>query len=323
MEACSLPRDILIDIFATFEIPDLVRAGSVCSSWRSVYTTLRKLGKYKQSQTPCLLYTSESAGENVAGLYSLAESKSYTLPLPDPPIRSRYVIGSSHGWIITADERSELHLLNPITGDQIALPSVTTIEQVKPVHNNDGVLHKYEFSWYTAEEVYDSPSIYDLRELRDRLFHKAFLSSDPSNGDYYVVLIYTPYHQLSFARAGDDKWTWLPPHIHCSDCIVKDYMFYVSTSDGAIHEFDTSGPTVTQKLVIDEVKDDIFEEIHIVQAPCGDMLQVWTVLDSAEFDGDLSEPEFDAEYYARCSVIIKVYKVDLAAKKLAAISSLG
>jgi hypothetical protein len=155
-----------------------------------------------------------------------------------------------HGWIITADERSELHLLNPITGDQIPLPSVTTIEQVKPVHNDDGVLHKYEFSWCTAEEVYDSPSIYDLGELRDRLFHKAFLSSDPSNGDYYVVLIYTPYHQLSFARAGDDKWTWLPPHIHCSDCIVKDYMFYVSTSDGAIHEFDTSGPTVTQKLVL-------------------------------------------------------------------------
>jgi hypothetical protein len=99
MEACSLPRDIWIDIFATFEIPDLVRAGSVCSSWRSVYTTLRKLGKYKQSQTPCLLYTSESAAENVASRYSLAENKSYTLPLPDPPIRSRYVIGSSHAWL--------------------------------------------------------------------------------------------------------------------------------------------------------------------------------------------------------------------------------
>jgi hypothetical protein len=225
------------------------------------------------------------------------------------------VIGSNHGWIITADERSELHLLNPITGDQIALPSVTTIEQVKPVYSNDGVLHKYAFSWYTADEVYDSPSAYDLGELRDRLFYKAFLSSDPSSGDYYVVLIYTPYRQLSFARAGDDKWTWLPPHIRCSDCILKDDLFYVSTLDGAIHEFDTRGPTVTQKLVLEEVKDYIFEDIYIAQAPCGDLLQVWKFQKLGELDDDLSEPEFDAEYYARCSIVIKVYKVDLAAKK--------
>jgi hypothetical protein len=84
-------------------------------------------------QTPCLLYTSESAGERAASLYNLVEKKSYTLTLPDPPVRSRHIIGSSYGWIITADERSELHLVNPITGEQIALPSVTTIEQVKPV----------------------------------------------------------------------------------------------------------------------------------------------------------------------------------------------
>lgn len=56
----ELPQDILQAIFATLEIPDLVRAGSVCSSWRAAYTSLRELGQYKQSQTPCLFYTSES-----------------------------------------------------------------------------------------------------------------------------------------------------------------------------------------------------------------------------------------------------------------------
>ena len=61
------------------------------------------------------------------------------MTLLDPPIRSRYIIGSSFGWIITADGRSELHLVNPITSEQIALPSVTTIGQVKPVFDDEGV----------------------------------------------------------------------------------------------------------------------------------------------------------------------------------------
>ena len=48
----ELPLDILMHVFATLEIPDLVRAGTVCTSWFSAYATLRKLGKHKQPQTP-------------------------------------------------------------------------------------------------------------------------------------------------------------------------------------------------------------------------------------------------------------------------------
>ncbi|KAI4979397.1 hypothetical protein ZWY2020_016150 [Hordeum vulgare] len=72
----ELPQDVLVSIFAHLEIPDLMRACSVCSSWRSAYSSLRKLGQYQRRQTPCLLYTSESAGESVACLYSLLEKRS-------------------------------------------------------------------------------------------------------------------------------------------------------------------------------------------------------------------------------------------------------
>ena len=41
----ELPQDVLMGIFATLEIPDLVCAGAVCPSWRSAYTTLRSLGQ--------------------------------------------------------------------------------------------------------------------------------------------------------------------------------------------------------------------------------------------------------------------------------------
>ncbi|RCV38647.1 hypothetical protein SETIT_8G159700v2 [Setaria italica] len=162
-----------MDIFALLETPDLVRAGSVCASWRAAYTSLCATEHCKLQRTPCLLYTSESMGERAMGLYSLAEKKAYTLTLPDPPIRTREVIA----------------LVNPITGDQIALPSVTTIEQVEPIFDDAGTLCNYEYLWYTGEDwLYDKPSILDLSKLRDK-FDKAFLSSDPSTGDYFVVLI--------------------------------------------------------------------------------------------------------------------------------------
>ncbi|KAI4964164.1 hypothetical protein ZWY2020_006956 [Hordeum vulgare] len=52
----ELPLDVLMYIFALLEIPDLIRAGSVCSFWHSAYSTLHnQLGQYKRLQTPCLL----------------------------------------------------------------------------------------------------------------------------------------------------------------------------------------------------------------------------------------------------------------------------
>jgi hypothetical protein len=39
-----------------------------------------------------------------------------------------------------------MHIVNPITGEQVALPSVLTIEQVKPIFDEHGAVHKYELS---------------------------------------------------------------------------------------------------------------------------------------------------------------------------------
>uniref|UniRef100_A0A0E0K4X3 F-box domain-containing protein n=1 Tax=Oryza punctata TaxID=4537 RepID=A0A0E0K4X3_ORYPU len=111
-ELPHLPEDVLIEILSRLEIPDLLRASSVCSSWHSAYTTLDSLGQYKRHQTPCLFYTSESAGKNVGCIYSLAEQRTYKITLPDPPIRDRYLIGSSDGWL---DHSGNLQILNAKT----------------------------------------------------------------------------------------------------------------------------------------------------------------------------------------------------------------
>jgi|UniRef100_A0A804M099 hypothetical protein len=322
----DLSFDVLWLIFANLELPDLVRAGSVCSIWRDIYTSLCNSGSYNPQHTPCLLYTSESAGTKAACLYSLAEKKTYTLTLPDPPLCSRYIFGSSYGWIVTADERSELHIVNPITGDQIALPSVTTIDQVKPIFSDIGVVCGYEHSGYSGVwEVSDIPSIFDLSELRDHLFHKVFLSSDPSAGDYFMVLIHNPHCQLSFARAGDDKWTWLPQGDSYDDCLFNGQLLYACTQLGEIHEFDLGTPTITHKIFLGRVKDLYDEKIYMVQASCGQMLQIWRSDDTIE-EGDNEDeydPDFGPDLPWHSTSMIKVYKLEPTSKKLVEISSLG
>ena len=57
-------------VFGTLEIPNLVRAGSVCTAKRSAYTRLGNLGKHKQTQMSCLLYTYESISYVALNLFS-------------------------------------------------------------------------------------------------------------------------------------------------------------------------------------------------------------------------------------------------------------
>ncbi|VAH72079.1 unnamed protein product [Triticum turgidum subsp. durum] len=313
----ELPQDILMAIFAALEIPDLVRAASVCSSWHSAYAELRTLGRNKQGQTPCLVYTSESDPDDVLSLYSLAEKRSYKLTLPQPPMRSRYLIGSSHGWLVTVDERSEMHLLNPITCEQIALPSVTTIEHVKPIFDDYGDVCNYEMSRHTGTRSNRKPpSIFALAELRDRLQWKAFVFPDTSTGSYIVVLIHNPQAQLSFAKAGDDKWTWLPPHYLYEDCIYKDDILYAVNIKGEFHAFDLSGPVVTVKTIITIPEHYDCDTRYIVQAPWGSLLLVFRIV----HDHDL-EPHPGASEYWNTSEI-KICEIDALWTEIKAINCL-
>jgi hypothetical protein len=55
--AVHLPEDILLQIFAGLDVPDLVPSGSVCSSWRAAYASLCSLERRRKQRqtTPCLL----------------------------------------------------------------------------------------------------------------------------------------------------------------------------------------------------------------------------------------------------------------------------
>ncbi|KAJ1299048.1 hypothetical protein BS78_01G502000 [Paspalum vaginatum] len=221
-----------------------------------------------------------------------------------------------------------MHLVNPVTGEQIALPSVITIEQVTPLFDDSGVICKYQYSPHTAESVIGPTLALDLGMLRNYLQHKALLFYDTSAGSYIVVLIHGPWGQLSFARLGDKKWTWLPPHIDFEDCIYKDGLLYAVTTFGEIIAFDLSRTVPTSKIIMGRTyKRSAGERVYIAQAPWGDLLQVRRPLVLIR-----ERERIDEHGHSACAgrattwkknVRMEIYKVCTATKKLVEINSLA
>jgi outer membrane protein assembly factor BamB len=193
---------------------------------------------------------------------------------------------------------------------------VITIEHVTPIFNETGALCKYHYSRHTDGLCTDPPSVLALGELRNYLLTKAFVFYDASAGGHIVVLIHNPYGQLSFARLGDDKWTWLPQHSYFHDCIYKDGLLYAVTSHGEIYAFNLRGPVVALKVITGMDLDMEWNDIYIVQAPSGDLLQVRR---SREWFEDSDQ---NPETVLTNTSGVKIYKVGTAATELLEINCL-
>uniref|UniRef100_A0A0D3GHK4 Uncharacterized protein n=1 Tax=Oryza barthii TaxID=65489 RepID=A0A0D3GHK4_9ORYZ len=231
--------DMLLEILRLLECPDVMRCAAVCTAWRAAYRDLRRRGIAASRQTPCLIYRSAAAGLNAIGMYSLSDQRPYTIPIPDP-ISEQHWFGSSNGWLITADCRSDIILLNPITGRRIALPPATTMQHVTLVLNEEGFL---------------------------------------TNDDCIAMLIHQPYDQLSFAKVGGNSWNWLAVDYTFVDCIYHDGWFYAVTSMGVIHAFNLHGPSVVHKTIFPRIQDNNMHQEYIVQAPWGGLLRIYRTVD--------------------------------------------
>ncbi|GJN06982.1 hypothetical protein PR202_ga24766 [Eleusine coracana subsp. coracana] len=301
-----LPADVLTSILCDLEFPDVFSSATVCTSWRATARALGRLGRsYTRPQTPCLFYATAAGAE----LYSLAAGKSYKLPdPPGPPIADRHIWGSSHGWLVTADAHSELHPLNPVTGEQLGLPPVATVEQVTPVLDDAGELSRYDLSFYNTAipRKETQPQPYGPAELRGVLYLKAVLSCDPLRGGHCtIMLIHNSRRQLSFARVESEQWHWIstsPPYIQYSDCIYHDSAFYAMTLQGGIHRYTIKGSCASSCEVI--FKDTLpytAYNVYIARTPSDDVLQVW------RFTEDVSTGESSFDLHTDG---FEIYKLD-------------
>uniref|UniRef100_A0A0E0JHW2 F-box domain-containing protein n=1 Tax=Oryza punctata TaxID=4537 RepID=A0A0E0JHW2_ORYPU len=280
----QLPADLLIRIFCTLEIPDIFSSGVVCRSWHASYLEARRLGICSNNPGPCLVFSSSDRDPSVATLHSLTTGKDYYVTMPDPPFRTRYIVGSSHGWLITADERSNLLLVNPATQAQITMPPPETIKNVRIHCNSEGVPDGYDlFTMDLSSRDVDTetePDDLSWEEGRFYFYKRVVLSADPSSRNCTVMILHLLDNLLSYARVGDTHWTWINVDGLCwnyHDVLYKndDRLFYAIQGNGDVHAIDTNGPSPMLRVVLDTKNSLINNTKYIVLLESGDLLQVW------------------------------------------------
>jgi hypothetical protein len=145
-----------------------------------------------------------------------------------------------------------------------------------------------------------------MEQTRHTLYVKAALSCDPAaGGDCVVMLIHKPRNQLSFARIGDSRWTWIVASERVKmydDCFYddKDGVFYAVMCTGEVHAIDLAGPAPMVKVITKAVEYCEGCNKYIVRAPWGDLLEIWRY--------HRVVPDQDGE---RKTDKIVVYKIDL------------
>nr|CAD1837413.1 unnamed protein product [Ananas comosus var. bracteatus] len=119
--------------------------------------------------------------------------------LPVPGLRGKSCVGSQHGWLATLDPFSEPALLNPLTGQEIPLPSITTLPDIHPSYAPDGSVASY----FHLSDPTDYYFQYTPEEFRGRSFVKvAFSSSPAAGGPLTVVALCGTPSKLAFTTAG-------------------------------------------------------------------------------------------------------------------------
>ncbi|KAF3321890.1 hypothetical protein FCM35_KLT14106 [Carex littledalei] len=125
-------------------------------------------------------------------------------------LREKLFIGSQYGFVAVLDQYSEPSLFNPpLTGDIISLPSITTVQTVRPFRSANGYLVSYLYCVCITNP--ESPfERYAFEHFQDIiLFQKIMVSSNPSISSSSFVAAALIGPNLAIAMPGKGRWNLL------------------------------------------------------------------------------------------------------------------
>ncbi|CAM0957893.1 unnamed protein product [Alopecurus aequalis] len=169
--------------------------------------------------TPWLILPSEENNNPAtATLFSVTDRRAATVRAPDPALRGHSVLGSSRGWLATFDVMGQIYVVNPATGEQHALPDITTMGSFLSRGNRT----------FTSDE------------MRGWFYRKVVLLSTPRRrGSSGAMLILDlRFGAPAFATSEDVAWRLAPSRDGVEDDIHHDGRFYSVTYTGVVQTWE-------------------------------------------------------------------------------------
>jgi hypothetical protein len=235
-----------------------------------------------------------------ATLFSLVDQRSVVVHAPDPALRGHAIIGSSHGWLATADGRGRMSLVNPVSGEQRALPAITTIPGLEEHH---GGVFAFPLKPFVRGPPYaggrEPCGSFTMKaeHMRGYLYRKVVLSDSPGGGGYGTAMLITgqQFGVVAFATAKEAAWRLAPSRDGVEDAIHHDGRFYSVTYSGAVEAWELDADTgefmskaVTPRLDNNaDGSDPTCHRKYLVAAPGGQLMLVlkdWKETKDDEFD---------------------------------------
>ncbi|RWW35282.1 hypothetical protein BHE74_00059804 [Ensete ventricosum] len=238
----ELPLELLGMIYDELSIFDYIHCKTICKQWNLA----SKFGYHHppKPQAPWLMLPDDN--EFNVKLFSIIENKIYNIPCPEPMILKRIYIGSCYGWVTTVDELCNMYLLNPLTGVQISLPSVTTLPFVKTVHDSQG-----QIAQFIVGQERKKLSFWSMHKI---FFEKVILSAAPNAcNDFTIMMIYGLWKSLAFARAGDKAWTPISSDFCYIDLIYYNAKFYSINCQRIVEVWELDELVIRHSIIISDL----------------------------------------------------------------------
>ncbi|BAH92335.1 putative F-box protein At1g65770 [Oryza sativa Japonica Group] len=224
--------DMLLLVVGRLPALDLLRFRAVCASWRAAAAIFVDGRGRPRPDRPWLLLPADAPDPDDGCRFVVSRDRE--VPVVALPARlgrdggrGFVPLGSSRGVIVAADDRGEMHLLDPVTGKRRALPPVISLPLVDGVEGGPAGLN-VRHGGGTVSRI-------------DGLIHKAVPVPAPDGG-LLVVVIYRQVHhrnQWATARPGDRAWKSVKPTSIPAvvDVAVHRGQLYANTRYGMVYAF--------------------------------------------------------------------------------------
>ncbi|KAK3149582.1 hypothetical protein QOZ80_3AG0219420 [Eleusine coracana subsp. coracana] len=269
----ALHEDLLLLVVRRLPSLDLLRFLAVCEAWRSAAADFVARRSRPRPDRPWLLLPTDAPAGH--GLGRIAPCRDGEVPIVTLPARlgranpRRFVpLGSGRGAVVAADERGEMHMLDPVSGSRKRLPSVATLPLVARVEAGPAGLLVHRRGG-------------GVGPIGDMIL-KAVPVPTPGGG-VLVVAIYRHHHhrnQWATARPGDSAWksvtpTSIPAVI---DVVVHGGQLYANTRFGMMYAFpELRGLGSASPEIIPSVTrrpSAYVDRSFLVESPRGELMQV-------------------------------------------------